>query len=216
MSKKSVVALGLTLLLVIIDQVIKIWVKTHFYYGEEYQITEWFRIFFIENKGMAFGMQIFPKVVLTSFRIVMSIVFVYYIVKLGRQIKAVPAWGYFVCIAMIVAGTIGNTIDCTLYGVLFDNPPYPLKATLCPDGGGYASVLNGSVVDMFYFPLAEWDWPGWMPFVGGEHFLFFQPIFNFADANLCVGVFLLLVFYYKYISSSLSEHEPEKTEESEN
>ena len=101
---------------------------------------------------------------------------------------------------MITAGALGNVIDCVLYGVIFDAPPFPQVAQLFPPDGGYSTFLQGRVVDMLYFPLCEWNWPSWMPMVGGNHFVFFQPIFNVADASLCVSVATLIIFYAKYLS----------------
>ena len=181
---------------VIIDQLLKIWVKTNFFYGEEYVITDWFRLYFIENNGMAFGMELGSKLLLTLFRIVAVALFIYYIYRIKD--KDTFHKGYITCISLITAGALGNVLDCIFYGVIFDNPVPPFTATLIPDGGGYGTLFHGRVVDMFYFPLVEWNWPDWLPFVGGEHFIFFQPIFNFADAALSVGVIVLILFYSKF------------------
>lgn len=194
---KGALALLITLLVICADQILKIWVKTSFYYGEELVITDWFRLFFIENNGMAFGMEVLNKLVLTLFRVVMACMFVYYIFRIRNS--AAPR-GYFVCLSLITAGTIGNVIDCLFYGLVFDNPMYPGVASFMPDAGGYASFGFGRVVDMLYFPLAEWNWPDWLPFIGGNHFIFFHPVFNIADAALCVGVFILVIFYSRFLS----------------
>ena len=193
---------------IIIDQCVKIWVKTHFYYGEELQITSWFRLLFIENNGMAFGMELGSKMLLTWFRIIAVIGFVYYLFKI-RNRSDLPR-GYVACISLITAGAAGNVIDCILYGVIFNAPAFPEVAQLFPPDGGYGTLFHGRVVDMFYFPLCEWNWPHWMPMVGGEHFVFFQPIFNFADAALSVSVIVLIIFYAKHLSGS--EEKAEETE----
>lgn len=190
---------------ILIDQVVKIWVKTHFYYGEEFLITDWFRLLFIENNGMAFGMEIGSKLLLTAFRVVAVIAFFYYLWKI-RHRTDLPV-GYVICIAMITAGALGNVIDCIFYGVIFNAPHFPMVAELFPADGGYGTLFQGRVVDMLYFPLCEWNWPSWMPWVGGEHFVFFQPIFNIADASLCVSVAVLILFYSRHLAS------PEKTDD---
>ena len=184
---------------IIIDQVTKIWVKTHFYIGEQVEVASWFKILFIENNGMAFGMELGSKAVLTWLRIIFSILFIYYIVKIRRRTD-LPK-GFVACVALITAGAIGNVIDCIAYGQLFNDPMPPQVAQFMPSGGGYASLFNGKVVDMLYFPLCEWDWPQWMPGVGGKHFLFFEPIFNVADACLTTSIFVLIIFYNKFIAS---------------
>jgi len=190
---------------IIIDQCVKVWVKTHFYYGEELVITSWFRLLFIENNGMAFGMELGSKMLLTWFRIIAVIGFAYYLLKIRRRTD-LPR-GYIVCISLITAGAAGNVIDCILYGVLFNAPPFPEVAQFLPADGGYSSLFNGRVVDMFYFPLCEWDWPSWMPMVAGDHFVFFQPIFNVADAALSVSVIVLIIFYAKHLSGQETKHD---------
>lgn len=186
-------------LVIFIDQAVKIWVKTHFYYNEEVQITSWFMLHFIENNGMAFGMELGSKLLLTMFRIVASGAFIYYLWRLRNRID-IPK-GYVVCIALITAGALGNVIDCIAYGLIFNSPAQPQVAQLFPPDGGYGTLFNGRVVDMFYFPLCEWDWPQWMPWIGGGHFVFFQPIFNVADASLSVSVIVLILFYARYLAA---------------
>ena len=199
---------------IVIDQVVKIWVKTHFYYGEEVEVTSWFRLLFIENNGMAVGMELGSKLMLTVFRIIASAAFIYYLWRL-RHRTDVPK-GYVACIALITAGAIGNVIDCIAYGLIFNSPIPPQVAQLFPPDGGYGTLFNGRVVDMLYFPLCEWNWPQWMPFIGGNHFVFFQPIFNIADASLSVSVIVLILFYARYLATvteSKKEEEQQGAEE---
>lgn len=197
-------------LVIVIDQAVKIWVKTHFYYGEEYEITSWFRLLFIENNGMAFGMELGSKLVLTLFRIIASGAFIYYLWKLSSR-NDIPK-GYIACIALITAGALGNVIDCVAYGLIFNSPAPPQVAQLFPPDGGYATLFNGRVVDMLYFPLCEWNWPQWMPWIGGNHFVFFQPIFNVADAALSVSVVVLILFYARYLATVTAQKDDTEVE----
>lgn len=178
---------------IIIDQVLKIWVKTNFYLGEDVTIASWWHLYFIENNGMAFGMEIGSKLLLTLLRIVAVGALIYYIcrIKDNPQVR----YGYVVILSLITAGAAGNIIDCVFYGVMFNDPAPMAVATMFPDGGGYAPLFFGKVVDMLYFPLFSFDWPEWVPWVGGEHFLFFQPVFNFADAAITCGIIVLILFY---------------------
>ena len=198
-------------LAIIIDQVTKIWVKTHFFYGEQVEVASWFKIAFIENNGMAFGMELGSKAILTWLRIIFSILFIYYLVKI-RNRTDLPK-GFVACVALITAGAIGNVIDCIAYGQIFNDPMAPEVAQFLPSEGGYASLFNGKVVDMLYFPLAEWDWPHWMPWVGGSHFRFFEPIFNIADACLTTSILVLIFFYNKYLSGDKKSEEEPASEE---
>lgn len=196
---KGYLALIVITCVIILDQILKIWVKTNFYIGESVHITDWFQLVFIENNGMAFGMEIGSKLFLSLFRIITVIVLIYYICRIKSRpyIKK----GYIVCWSLITAGALGNIIDCLFYGLIFNNPIPPEVATMFPESGGYASLFHGRVVDMFYFPLFSFDWPEWMPFVGGEHFLFFQPIFNLADAAITIGILSVILFYSKTVST---------------
>lgn len=189
-----ITAAGILLAAIIIDQAIKIWVKTSMYMHEVIEIAPWFKILFTENRGMAFGMELVDKLFLTSFRIV-AVIFLIYII--GRQIRQGVNYLFLICLSLILAGATGNIIDCLFYGMVFNNPPAPIVAEFVPWGTGYDSMFYGRVVDMFYFPLVEWNWPGWMPFCGGEHFIFFSPIFNFADACISCGVIAVLLFCRK-------------------
>ena len=157
---------------------------------------------------MAFGMEVFNKLFLTSFRIVAAAAIIWYLWKLCKKaVHEIPV-GYIVCLSCILAGAIGNIIDCVCYGAIFTESTYRELAQFVSPGEGYAPWFYGKVVDMFYFPLIETNWPTWMPFVGGEHFIFFSPIFNFADAAISCGIVALLIFYNKYLSA-----EPQPAEE---
>ena len=202
---KGGLAIGIVIAILIIDQMIKIWVKTSMHLHESIHITDWFYITFIENMGMAFGMQIGSKILLSLFRMVAIAILGYYIMQ---QLRKNARTGYIVCLAMIVAGAAGNLIDCMFYGLCFTSSSEFYTSYIVPFGSGYAPFLMGKVVDMFYFPLIETEWPMWMPFIGGDHFVFFSPVFNFADASISVGVVILLLFYRKEISKiSLKKNE---------
>lgn len=202
---------GLLLLgtmLVIIDQVIKVLIKTNMTLGEHFSVMgDWFQILFIENEGMAFGMKfggMFGKFLLTSFRLVLFGALCWWIanmVRKGRDGKPVPT-GVLVGLTLITAGALGNIIDCLLYGQIFSASS---AFDVAQFGGSYAPVMFGKVVDMFYFPLIDTEWPSWVPFVGGHPFRFFEPVFNFADSCVTVGAFYLILFQYKFFAS-----EPEK------
>lgn len=187
----------IVVLLLVIDQVIKIEVKTGMYLHESIRVTDWFYISFIENNGMAFGMTIVNKLVLSLFRIFAISVVGWY---LFRQIKHNARTLWVVCLALVFAGAIGNLIDCMFYGLIFNaSSPYYVSYFV-PFGHGYAPFLMGKVVDMFYFPLIVTTWPEWIPFVGGDEFVFFSPVFNFADSCVSVGVILILLFCRKELS----------------
>lgn len=193
-------AAGISLAAIVIDQAIKIWVKTSMYMHEMIEITPWFKILFTENRGMAFGMELMDKLFLTSFRIV-AVAFLIYII--GKQIKQGIDYLFLMCLSLILAGATGNIIDCLFYGMVFNNPPAPIVAEFVPWGTGYDTMFYGRVVDMFYFPLVEWNWPDWLPFCGGEHFIFFSPIFNFADACISCGVIIVALFCRKQLQEIL-------------
>ncbi len=185
--------------LVLADQILKVWIKTHMVLGQEFQVFDWFIIHFTENNGMAFGMEfggLIGKILLTIFRIIVVIIGIYY---LKTIVSANFRNGALLAAGLIVGGAIGNIIDSTFYGVIF-NDSYNNVATLFPDSGGYASLLQGKVVDMFYFPLINSHFPSWFPIYSGEHFIFFRPIFNIADAGISTGIFLILLFYRKEFS----------------
>lgn len=211
--KRGSLALLIIILVIAADQILKIWVKTHFYLGEQLVIADWFRLLFVENNGMAFGMEVGSKLFLSVFRVAALIVGCWYLWKIKSNSRF--ATGFVVCIGLIIAGTAGNIIDCIFYGVMFNDPFPPEVATLFPADGGYAPLLHGKVVDMLYFPLFSFVWPQWMPFVGGETFLFFQPVFNIADAAISVGIIVILIFYSKFFAEPVNDPVVEESESDE-
>lgn len=179
----------------VIDQIIKIAVKTNMCLYESIEVASWFKIYFIENSGMAWGMTFIPQIVQNLFRIIaISFIGVY----LFRVVRQKLKYGYIACLALVFSGALGNVIDNIFYGRIFSASTAMSTAQLFPDGGGYAGWLHGKVVDMFYFPIIQTTWPEWMPFWGGEEFIFFSPIFNFADSAISCGVIAFFLFYRHY------------------
>lgn len=196
--RRGRLVLIIVLAALVIDQAIKLAVKLNMYLHESFAVCgDWFYIYFTENPGMAFGMELGSKLLLTSFRIVAIAFLVYYLYKIVRKDRF--STGYVVCVALVLAGATGNLVDCLFYGEIFTDSVGRV-ATVVPWGEGYGDFLYGKVVDMFHFPLFSFDWPQWMPFVGGDNFVFFSPIFNFADACISCSVIAIAIFYYKYIS----------------
>ena len=191
------VAVLLLVFILLADQVSKILVKTNMTIHESIEIFSWFKILFIENNGMAYGMEIGSKLLLSLMRVLLIGVLSVYLV---REIKDKARWGYIVCLVMVVAGAIGNMIDGMFYGLIFDeSTPYTVSE-LVPFGSGYSSFMTGKVVDMLYFPIINTTWPEGVPTVGGEGFIFFSPIFNIADSSISVGVVALLIWYRKELA----------------
>ena len=191
--KRSIIALAVILSVILIDQAVKVAVKTTMPLHEHIAVTSWFQIFFTENEGMAFGMDFVGTMVLTLFRVVAIGFFIYYLMRL---IKRKASLAVIVCLSLVIAGAAGNVIDNCFYGLIFSESPeaylFQGPASLVPFGQGYGEFLSGRVVDMFYFPL--WRWPEGMPLVGGQ--VFFNAVFNVADAAISCGAVALLVLYY--------------------
>ena len=181
-------------ILILIDQIIKIWIKTNFILGEEIKVFDWFILHFTENNGMAFGMEFGGyngKTLLTLFRIIVVGIGIKYVIDIAKM--KLPN-GALISLGLIIGGAIGNIIDSSFYGIIFNNS-YNNVATFFPETGGYSSLLHGKVVDMLYFPLLNSHYPQWLPIWGGDHFIFFRPVFNIADAGISVGIFMMILFY---------------------
>ncbi|MBN1821408.1 MAG: lipoprotein signal peptidase [Prolixibacteraceae bacterium] len=206
-------ALVIIISILIADQVLKFWVKTHMSLGQEINVIgNWFTILFVENNGMAFGFEFaggYGKIFLSVFRIIAVLAIGWYLIKLSKQ--NLPM-GFIASIALIFAGAIGNIIDSAFYGMIFDESNYGKIASFLPESGGYAGFLHGKVVDMFYFPLFHGHYPKWL--WGGREFIFFRPVFNVADSCITIGIASILLFYRKQFNKPLSQKtEVEATEE---
>ena len=188
----GMLAIALIFILLVIDQTIKVLVKTNMELGQSIHITEWFQILFIENNGMAYGMTFFNKLVLSLFRIVAIGAIGFY---LWRVVHTKHKRGYVIALAMVLAGAAGNIFDSMFYGLVFDQSTDFSVSQVVPFGTGYAPFLYGRVVDMFYFPLIVTHYPDWFPFHAGDEFIFFSPVFNFADACISVSVVAIFLFY---------------------
>ena len=192
--KKLIICLSIIALLLVADQLLKIWIKTHFpIAGEINLIGEWCRLHFVENVGIAFGYNFGDstgKLLLTLFRLIASIAIIIVLIKL---IKKDRHYTLLISISLLFAGAVGNVIDSIFYGLIFDASTLNHIATLFPPEGGYAPIFHGRVVDMFYFPLFDWTWPAWVPLVGGQHAEFFSAVFNIADAAVTTGLALLII-----------------------
>ncbi|MBR3528069.1 MAG: lipoprotein signal peptidase [Bacteroidales bacterium] len=192
--RKYWVCFSIIAVILLVDQAVKLWIKTHLAIGDEISlIGDWCKIHFVENEGMAFGFSFggtFGKLLLSLIRLAAS---VFIIILLNRLIKKNAGWVMLVSLSLIFVGAVGNLVDCCFYGICFSESTFEQVAVLFPEGGGYGKFLFGKVVDMFYFPLCEWTWPSWMPWLGGRHAEFFNAIFNVADAAICVGVTGLVI-----------------------
>ncbi len=209
-------SLIIILLILIVDQALKFWIKTTMALGDEIVVfRDWFILHFVENNGMAFGFEFggeYGKMFLSIFRIIAAIAIGWYLFKLAKR-KEIP-FGFIVSISLIFAGAIGNIIDSLFYGMIFEQS-FGQVSGIFPENGGYAGFLHGRVVDMFYFPLIQSRYPDWIPFVGGNELIFFRPVFNIADSAITVGIFTILFFYWK-LFNSLEEKTDEVLVEKEN
>jgi signal peptidase II len=210
MSVKKI-SLIIIFIILILDQLLKIWIKTNLVIGEEiHVIGNWFILHFTENNGMAFGLDIpgeFGKISLSLFRLAAIIGIAFFIRHLIRT-KAHK--GLIISVSLILAGAIGNIIDSAFYGMIFTDS-WGRTAELFPEGGGYASFLHGKVVDMLYFPIIKGTWPHWFPFWGSHSFIFFRPVFNIADSSITTGVFIILIFQKRFF-----KHKEQQSERAEN
>lgn len=192
------------LLLLVLDQAVKIWIKLSMSLGESISITNWFEILFVENQGMAYGVELGNKLFLTLFRIVAMGFFAWGLVSIIR--RGIYKTGFTIAMALIFIGGIGNIIDSLFYGLIFsESEPFGAIAQFLPEGGGYAPLFYGRVVDMLYFPLIDTYLPSWIPFWGGEHFTFFDPVFNLADSYISIGVAILILFYFRSLSKAFEQ-----------
>jgi signal peptidase II len=194
--KKAVI---LIVLILLIDQAVKILIKTSMTIGESKTVFDnWFFIKFIENPGMAFGLDIpvkFGKLFLSLFRIIAVILIGWYLkMIIQKQVKP----GLIICLSLIFAGALGNIIDSVFYGLIFNESTYFTVASLFPEGGSYAPLLHGRVVYMLYFPIIKGTYPSWFPWSAGEEFIFFRPIFNIADSSISIGIITILIFQKRY------------------
>ena len=207
--KKSVLISIIIFCVLLADQALKFWVKTNMYYGERIKILglEWAQLHFIENPGMAFGIEFGGdngKLILSIFRIVVICILIYI---LAKMVKSKEPFGLVICFGLIIAGAIGNILDSAFYGLIFSASLTHGRniAEFMPADGGYTTFLHGKVVDMFYFPLIDTRWPDWVPIVGGEALRFFRPVFNLADTSISVGVASILIFHRKYFKAEAKD-----------
>ena len=208
--------LALIIIILVLDQALKFWIKTNMALGDEFRILgNWFIIHFVENNGMAFGFEFageYGKMFLSIFRIIAVTVIGWY---LAKMVKRNESTGFLVSVALIFTGALGNIIDSAFYGMIFDHS-YGQVAAFLPEGGGYSSFLHGKVVDMFYFPVISGTYPGWFPFWAGQEFIFFRPVFNIADSSITIGIFMILLFHRHHFDEKKEIAETETSGQDDN
>lgn len=211
MNKKVSLVSLVVLIIILIDQSLKIWVKTNMALGDNIPIMglSWANIHFLENNGMAFGLSLggeYGKLALSLFRII-AVGFLFYLI--AKLIRENAGTGILISFAMIAAGAMGNIIDSVFYGMIFSESSYHAAnvAEMFPADGGYAGFLHGKVVDMLWFPMIDTTLPHWFPFWGGDRFQFFNPVFNIADTSICIGVVLFLIFQKSFFAQEKKENE---------
>ncbi len=215
--KKKFWLIAIVFTVLVLDQWLKIWVKTNMEYGDEFKILgiDWALIHFVENNGMAFGLSLggeYGKLVLSVFRIIAVGFLIYY---LNFLLNSGAKRGILISFSLILAGAIGNIIDSAFYGLIFSESTYHGGlAEIFPEAGGYATFLHGKVVDMFYFPIINGFLPEWFPIWGGKHIMFFQPVFNVADASITLGVINMLLFNRTFFANQKVEEKEEEKKES--
>ncbi|WP_420570954.1 lipoprotein signal peptidase [Kordia sp.] len=207
-------AIGIIVLVLLIDQISKIYIKTNFALGESVEVFSWFKILFVENRGMAWGVELpgsYGKLFLTLFRLFAITAIGYW---LYDAVKKNSSRILIVAIALIFAGAFGNIIDSVFYGLIFNESVYKGEvATFMSEAGGYAPVFHGRVVDMLHFPMIDTTWPEWLPWIGGDRFTFFDPVFNIADSAITIGVLLLIIFNKRAFPKKKKEEKREVVKE---
>jgi signal peptidase II len=209
MKRKTIISISTITGVLLIDQILKIWIKTNMYLGQEISIIgDRILLHFIENPGMAFGMELggeWGKLTLSLFRIIAISALTYYLIKTMKRESVL----FVMCLSLVIAGATGNLIDSAFYGMIFNESTPFQVAQLFPESGGYASFLHGNVVDMFYCPVIDTSLPDSFPILGGEHFVFFRPVFNVADSAITIAIFVMIIFYKK-IFKNINKNDKEK------